>query len=122
MAGRVKSRTTWAGIAGNWSFKGRAATYTGSENAADGIALSPDNLRSGRVSTRVCLSDTERCVGRILLAYDAETERYFSVGLGGDRYAYTVDVFIPRSLSDSGRLLGRPVGPEAPPQAAVSGR
>ena len=95
MAGRVKSRTTWAAIAGNWSFKGRAATYTGSENAVDGIALSPDTLRSGRVSTRVCLSDAESCVGRILLAYDAETERYFSVGLGGDRYAYTVDVFIP---------------------------
>ena len=95
MANRVKSRTTWAAIAGNWSFKGRAATYTGSENAADGLALSPDTLRSGRVSTRVCLSDTENCVGRILLAYDAETERYFSVGLGGDRYAYTVDEFIP---------------------------
>lgn len=91
MARTTKSRTDWAAIAGNWSFKGRTAEYTGSTDAADGIALSPDTLRSGRVSTKVFLSDTERCVGRILIGYDAETERYFSVGLGGDSSAYTVE-------------------------------
>jgi hypothetical protein len=30
-----------------------------------------------------------------LLGYDAETERYFSVGLGGDSSAYTVEEFVP---------------------------
>ena len=95
MARTSKSRTDWAAIAGNWSFKGRVAKYSGATDAADGIVLSPDTLRSGRVSTKVFLSDTERCVGRILLGYDAETERYFSVGLGGDSAAYTVEEFVP---------------------------
>ncbi len=95
MARTTKSRTDWAAIAGNWSFKGRTAKYSGARDAADGIALSPDTLRSGRVSTKVFLSDTERCVGRFLLGYDAETERYFSVGLGGDSSAYTVEEFVP---------------------------
>ena len=90
-----KSQPDWAAIAGNWSFKGRVAKYSGVPDAADGIVLSPDTLRNGRVSTRVFLSDTERCVGRILLGYDAETERYFSVGLGGDSAAYTVEEFVP---------------------------
>ena len=95
MARTTKSRTDWAAIAGNWSFKGRVAKYSGATDAADGIVLSPGALRNGRVSTKVFLSDTERCVGRILLGYDAETERYFSVGLGGESSAYTVEEFVP---------------------------
>ena len=86
---------SWAAIAGEWSFKGRSATYNGSENAPRGVALAADTLRSGRISARVLLGDTRSGIGRILLGYDAESERHFSVGLGGDGGAYTVDAFEP---------------------------
>ena len=80
---------------GNWSFKGRSATYTVSRNAAAGIALSPDTLRSGRISARVRFGNTSASVGRVLFGYSAESERHFSVGLGGDGAAYTVDALDP---------------------------
>ena len=86
---------SWAAMDGNWSFKGRSATCTGSQHGAVGIALSPDTLRSGRISARVLLGDTNTDVGRILFGYDAESGRHFSVGLGGDGSAYTVDAFDP---------------------------
>ena len=95
MQSKGKSRIPWAAIAGEWSFKGRSATYDGSTDAAHGIALAPDTLRSGRVSARVHLDNTSKCIGRVLLGYDAESERHFSVGLGGDGFAYTVDSFDP---------------------------
>ena len=91
---KEKPRRSWAAIAGNWSFRGRLATYIGSANGTDGIALAPDILRSGRISARVLLSDTNNGVGRILLGYDAQSERHYSVGLGGGS-AYTIDAFEP---------------------------
>lgn len=95
MKGTGKSRMSWAAIAGEWSFKGRSAAYNGSTNAPRGVALAADTLRSGRISARVLLGDTRSGVGRILLGYDAESERHFSVGLGGDGAAYTVEAFEP---------------------------
>ena len=85
----------WAALEGTWSFKGRSATYTGSADDAVGIALAPDTLSSGRISARVLLGDTSKSIGRILLGYDAESESHYSVGLGGDESAYTVDAFEP---------------------------
>ncbi len=85
----------WASLAGKWSFKGRSATYKGSTDEAVGIALAPDTLSSGRISARVLLGDTSNCVGRVLVGYDAQSERHYSVGLGGDESAYTVDAFEP---------------------------
>ena len=82
-------------MAGTWSFKRRAATYHGSRDGAVGVALSPDTLRTGRITARVLLGDTSTSVGRILFGYDAESERHFSVGLGGRGSAFTVDAFDP---------------------------
>lgn len=86
---------SWAALEGKWSFEGRSAAYSGSTNEAVGIALAPDTLSSGRISARVLLSDPRNSVGRILLGYDAESERHYSVGLGGDESAYTIDAFEP---------------------------
>ena len=87
----VRKVNQWAPIAGDWSFQAYSAKYTGTGDSADGIVLSPVRLRSGRISVKVRLRDTERSVGRILLGYDAETERHYSVGLGGYESAYSVE-------------------------------
>ena len=94
MDSKAKLRMSWAAIEGKWSFKGRSATYTGPTNETVGIALSPYTLSSGRISAKVLLSDTNNGVGRILLGYDAQSERHYSVGLGGGS-AYTIDAFEP---------------------------
>lgn len=83
--------TEWAAIAGKWSFQERSVSYSDAGDSAAGIALSPHKLRSGRISVKVRLGDPERCVGRILLGYDAETRSHYSVGLGGYEHAYTVE-------------------------------
>ncbi|MDE0448008.1 MAG: hypothetical protein OXH96_15195 [Spirochaetaceae bacterium] len=88
-------RPSWAAIEGRWAFSGRSATYTGSADSTVGIALAPGALRSGRISARVLLGDTSNCVGRVLVGYDAQSERHYSVGLGGDGFAYTVGAFEP---------------------------
>lgn len=91
----VRKVNQWAAIVGDWAFQERSAKYTGASESADGIALSPARLRSGRISVKVRLSDTKRCVGRILLGYDAETEHHYSVGLGGYESAYSIERSVP---------------------------
>ena len=95
MDSKERLRMSWAALEGKWSFRGRSAAYHGSSNEAVGIALAPDTLASGRISARVLLSDTRNGIGRILLGYDAASERHYSVGLGGYESAYTVDAFEP---------------------------
>ena len=104
----VRKVNQWAAISGDWSFRERSAKFKGAGESADGIALSPAKLRSGRISVSMRLSDPERCVGRILLGYDTEDEHHYSVGLGGHESAYGLVRSVPvegkrESLAAKGR-------------------
>jgi len=93
----MTSLTTWAPLAGKWKFEGPTATYLGPEdpNSPYGVALSPLRLRSGSISTKVSLSETEESAGRIMFGYNSASGAYFSEGLGGYKRAYILDEYVP---------------------------
>ena len=84
----------WIPLQGNWSFQGTNAKYEGSDDPQlpVGVLLSSTRIRNGRISANIRLNKPEQGdVGRILLGYDAATENYYSVGLGGYGRAYLID-------------------------------
>jgi hypothetical protein len=97
MARRDRNKTAWAAIAGNWSFRGSSAEYTGSEDPRSpvGVALSSARIRNGHISSKIRLNNPGQNAGRLLLGYNTVTGGYYSVGLGGYGYAYLVDEFVP---------------------------
>ena len=84
----------WIPLYGNWSFQGTNAQYEGPDDPQlpAGVVLSSTRIRNGRISTHIRLNKPEQGnVGRILLGYNAATENYYSVGLGGYERAYLID-------------------------------
>ena len=93
---------TLAPTAGRWEFGPELATYVGpdSMSPADfGLAIGNDRsrisrVRSGRIRATV-LFPQQQSVGRIVFGRDPATNAYFSAGIGGYRFAYVLDEFIP---------------------------
>jgi hypothetical protein len=91
---------TWVGLVGHWSFDGAAATYEGPQELGEpptpsgfGLALSDLDVRSGVVFATVTLPRTTD-TGRIVFGYQRNGAGYFSVGVGGEAYAYVLDRFV----------------------------
>lgn len=86
----------WIPLSGNWSFQGTNAEYNGPDDPQTpaSVTLSSTRIRNGRISTNIRISEPERGnAGRIVLGYNAATENYYSVGLGGYGHAYLIDEF-----------------------------
>jgi hypothetical protein len=90
----------WAGLVGIWSFDGASATYEGPQDLGEppiptgfGLALSDLTIRSGVVMATVTLPRTTD-TGRIVFGYQRSGAGYFSVGIGGETYAYVLDQFV----------------------------
>lgn len=104
MNGEDERITTWAPIVGRWKFaEPGAADYLGPQPERPfpfGICVSNVRLSEGeaRVTTRLPIGDTgvaPDASGRLLLGYRSPSDEYFSVGLGGYGYAYTLSHFDP---------------------------
>src|SRR5215475_764911 len=104
------SLTPMVPLQGRWAFTDDAATYLGPAEGARipyGLAVGPRHLRRGQIRTLVRFDDAIGN-GRLVVGFNAETESYFSVGLGGYKHAYVLDEFQP----GRGWLMIRGVGLE----------
>lgn len=89
---------SWAALAGNWTFDGATAIYDGPQDPAlpAGVALSDLNVRTGWIEAEITLAAVE-AAGRLVFGRDPISGSYYSAGIGGDRFAYVLDQFIPGS-------------------------
>ena len=78
---------TFVPMQGRWRFDGETATYEGADGPGHpvGVCLSPVRFRSGVARVKVELSGD--AAARILLGFNARTQEYYSIGLGG--YGWT---------------------------------
>ncbi|SPD76483.1 conserved hypothetical protein [uncultured Desulfobacterium sp.] len=97
MVSRNKTAPNWAPISGQWKISTNKADYIAPDdlNIPVGIALSSARVRNGHISVEICLNDSDKNAGRILLGYNTVTGAYYSIGLGGYNYAYVIDAFVP---------------------------
>jgi hypothetical protein len=88
--------SSWAALAGNWTFDGASAIYDGPQDPAApaGIAMSDLTVFTGWVEAEITLSSVE-AAGRIVFGRDPIGASYYSAGVGGDRFAYVLDQFLP---------------------------
>jgi len=92
---RKKAAENFVPIAGRWRFEGANASYLGPTDHDNpfGLCLAPRRFRSGTITVEATLSDTAQ-MARVVIGYNAATEAYYAVGLGGFDYAYTIVEFI----------------------------
>ncbi|MBI5304593.1 MAG: hypothetical protein HY868_20835 [Chloroflexi bacterium] len=99
MESETKKLKNWVAIAGRWEFKDDSAKYLGPDPEAPirhGIALSDARVRRGSIMTQVrFLENAKESEGRIIFGYNAKTTEYFLTGIGGYRFAFVLDQFIP---------------------------
>ncbi|HEX6700724.1 MAG TPA: hypothetical protein VF101_08345 [Gaiellaceae bacterium] len=88
--------SSWAALAGRWSFEGANATYSGPEdpNVPVGVAISDLTLRTGWIEAEIVLRSTKDA-GRIVFGRDPSTGGYYSAGVGDKRFAYYLDQLVP---------------------------
>jgi hypothetical protein len=88
--------TEWAALYGKWEFADSDAEYVEPQDPSVplGLAITNVRLRQGWVRTTVTLDDVTTA-GRIVFGHDPGSSTYFSVGVGGDRFAYYLDQFVP---------------------------
>lgn len=82
---------------GNWDIGDETTTYLGPNEQQDravGVCLSASRFRSGRISVDVTFPSAESAA-RIIVGYNAATDSYYSIGLGGYGRGYVVDSFQP---------------------------
>jgi hypothetical protein len=93
---RKKAAENFVPIAGSWRFAGANASYLGptDSNNPFGLCLAPKRFRSGTITVEATLSDTAQ-MARVVVGYNAATEAYYAVGLGGFGYAFVIVEFIP---------------------------
>lgn len=87
----------FAPIAGRWDFPEASASYLDPDEVAEapyGLAVSALRLRNGELHATVTFEGTVS-VGRLVIGYSAGTGSYYSVGLGGYKFAYIIDEFKP---------------------------
>ena len=104
------ARRTFIPMQGRWQFKGNAATYKGTDErgAPDGLCLWPNRFRSGIAEFRVTIGGPDNAIqsrsadhvsddaaARFVIGYNATTENYCTIGLGGYGAAFVVTQFIP---------------------------
>jgi hypothetical protein len=89
---------SWVALAGHWTFDGAAAMYDGPQdlNVPAGVAITDLDVRTGWVEAEITLSAVE-AAGRLIFGRDSVTGAYYSAGIGGDRFAYVIDQFVPGS-------------------------
>jgi hypothetical protein len=89
----------WAALFGDWNIRGGSAIYQGntvnktegSEEAQTlGIAVSNLRFREGVLRVRITLP-TPFDQGRVILGLDQQRLNYYSIGIGGPRFAYYLD-------------------------------
>lgn len=92
----------WVAVAGNWDFKSEYVEYLAPDKDAQppiGLALSNARLRRGTIGTTVQFDQNIEQEGRILFGYKASVhplaQPYYSAGIGGHGFAYTVQRFDP---------------------------
>ena len=91
--------TTLAPLAGRWQLSPESAVYLGPQEnafAPFGVAIGGRPFRSGVIRATVVFPE-QQSVGRIVFGHDAATGGYFSAGIGGYRYAYLLDEYVPRT-------------------------
>ncbi len=82
---------------GNWDIASETTTYLGpspQHHPAVGVCLSASRFRSGLISVDVTFPSAESAA-RIVVGYNAATDSYYSIGLGGYGRGYVVDSFQP---------------------------
>jgi hypothetical protein len=88
-----------APVAGRWQLRPGSAIYQGRDEvtpAPFGLAIGDDRLRmrSGRIRATVVFPK-QPSVGRLVFGRNAATGAYFSAGIGGYKFAYLLDEYIP---------------------------
>ncbi len=87
----------WIPITGKWAISPDSVVYKGPIDPASpyGIVLSNQAFRDGHASVDMTFSSWNAdSAARLLLGYDAKTEEYISVGLGGYGRAFVIDRFL----------------------------
>jgi hypothetical protein len=91
----------WAPLVGRWSFENGTAHYLGPQDSEApaliplGLAISNARVRTGRIHGNVVLPEVEHSAARIVIGHDPALHTYYSIGVGGDRFAYVLDRLEP---------------------------
>jgi hypothetical protein len=104
---------------GNWDISDETTTYLGPNQQQDravGVCLSASRFRSGTISVDVTFPSADSAA-RIVVGYNAATDSYYSIGLGGYGRGYVVDSFQPGrgwsalvARGDAAQLASYPTG------------
>ncbi|MGP0091251.1 MAG: hypothetical protein ACLPKB_15020 [Xanthobacteraceae bacterium] len=81
-------------VSGQWRFDGNGAEYAPDVGSPRpyGICLSPIKFRKGTASVKATIS-APGAAARFILGYNATTNSYYTIGIGGHGAAYIVDRF-----------------------------
>lgn len=87
--------SSWAGLLGQWEFEDATATFNGPQDpkVPFGLAVSNLEVRTGWIEADVTLPNP-KSAGRIVFGHDASSSSYYSAGVGGDLFAYYLDMFV----------------------------
>lgn len=109
-----KKPQKWVDVAGKWLIekdkaKETVIKYLGSDTipVKYGLCLNEGRLSQGTITTTVNFPNkvTE---ARILLGYNSQESKYFTAGIGGWEYGYTIQEYVPnwgwRSLKTTGSI------------------
>jgi hypothetical protein len=93
---RKKATENFVPIVGSWRFEEVNTWYLGPTDRDNpyGLCLATRRFRSGTITVEATLLDPTQ-MARIVVGYNAATEAYYAIGLGGFDRAYTIVEFIP---------------------------
>lgn len=91
----TETLTSFVPISGDWDFDGSQVEYKGPSDATipHGVCLARSRFRSGMIETKVTVQSRDSSA-RIIVGFNAATQSYYSIGLGGYGSAYLLDTHV----------------------------